>query len=126
MRASDAERDRAADALRQHHADGRLDTDELEERTGRAYAATTLDELDQLFADLPRLRSAGGPGRLSRWRPAFASPFTALLFAVAVLLSAHALFLVWPLMFFLFFRFRFMGRASWWHGRSWPEASRRY
>ncbi len=39
-RASDAERDRVADALRRHHADGRLSTDEFEERTGRAYAAT--------------------------------------------------------------------------------------
>ena len=42
LRASDAERERSADALRRHHADGRLTTDEFEERTGRAYAATTL------------------------------------------------------------------------------------
>ena len=113
MRASDAERERAAGALRQHHADGRLDTDELEERTGRAYAATTLDELDQLFADLPRPRSSEWPDRLTRWRPAFAFPFIALAFAVAVVASAHALFFVWPLMFFLFLRFRLMRRAGW-------------
>jgi hypothetical protein len=62
-RASDAERDRAADALRRHHGDGRLSTDELEERIGRAYAATTRGDLDQLFADLPRLRSPEGYGR---------------------------------------------------------------
>jgi len=126
MRASDAERGRAADALRQHHVDGRLDTEELEERTGRAYAATTLDELDQLFADLPRPRSPEGPGRPTRWRQAFAFPSIALLFAVAVVASAHALFFVWPLMFFLLLRLRFMGGAWWWHRRSWPETSSRF
>jgi hypothetical protein len=127
-RASDAERDRAADALRRHHADGRLSTDELEERTGRAYAATTLGDLDQLFEDLPRLRSPeGGRGpRLGLWPPAFALPLVALLFAVAVLASAHALFFIWPLMFFLFLRFGLMRRGWWGRARSGPEAYRHY
>ena len=114
IRASDAERERAADALRQHHADGRLNTDELEERTGRAYAATTLGDLDQLFSDLPRPRSPQDPRplrRRGRGGPIFAFPFIVLLFAVAVVASAHALFFVWPLLFVLFFRFGFMRRA---------------
>ena len=128
-RASDAERDRAADALRRHHVDGRLSTDELEERTGRAYAATTLGDLDQLFADLPRLRppeGERGPQRLGLWPPAFALPLIAVLFAVAVVASAHALFFLWPLMFFLFLRSRLMRRA--WRGRarSGLEAYRHY
>ena len=38
LRASDAERERAAQTLRRHHADGRLTMEELEERTERAYA----------------------------------------------------------------------------------------
>src|SRR3954471_6567388 len=59
LRASDADRERAADALRRHHLDGRLDTDELQERLGRCYAARTTGELAALFADLP----AGGGGR---------------------------------------------------------------
>jgi Domain of unknown function (DUF1707) len=128
-RASDAERDRAADALRRHHAEGRLSTDELDERTGRAYAATTLGELDQLFADLPRLRSPERerqPKGHGLWAPAFALPLIALLFAVAVATSAHALFFVWPLIFFLFLRFGFMHRAWWWRSRSRPEAYRHY
>lgn len=128
-RASDAERDRAADALRRHHADGRLSTDELEERTGRAYAATTLGELDQLFADLPRVRSSEGgrrPPRLGLWPPPFALPLIALLFAVAVAASAHALLLVWAVMFFLILRFGFMRRPWWGRARSWPEAYRHY
>jgi hypothetical protein len=128
-RASDAEREAAAEALRRHHADGRLSTDELEERTGRAYAATTLGELDQLFADLPQQHSHEGerpPRRLGPGPPAFALALIALLFAVAVLASAHALFFLWPLMFFLFLRFAFMHRA--WSGRApgWPEAYRHY
>ena len=126
-RASDAERDRAADALRQHHADGRLSTDELEERTGRAYAATTRGELDQLFADLPRLRSPERrPRRLALWPRALAVPLIALLFAIAVVASAHALFFVWPLMFFLFLRFAFMRRAWWGRVHSGPQAHRHY
>ena len=128
-RASDADRERAADALRRHHADGRLSTDELEERTGRAYAATTLGDLDQLFADLPRLRSPEGerpPRRLGLWPAALALPVIAPLFAVAVAASAHALFFVWPLMFFLFLRFAFMHRRWWGRVRGWPEGYRHY
>jgi hypothetical protein len=128
-RASDAERDRAADALRRHHADGRLSTDELEERIGRAYAATTLGDLDQLFADLPRLRSSEDerrPQRLGLWPPAFALQVIALLFAVAVVASVHTLFFIWPLMFFLFLRFGFMRRSWWGRARSGPEAYRHY
>lgn len=127
-RASDAEREGAAEDLRRHHADGRLSTDELEERTGRAYAATTLGDLDQLFADLPRLRSPEGdrrPRRLGLWPP-FALPFIALLFAVAVLASAHALFFLWALMFFLLLRFAFMRRGWSGRARSWPIAYRHY
>lgn len=128
-RASDAERDRAAEALRRHHADGRLSTDELEERTGRAYAATTLGELDQLFVDLPRLRSPEGerrPRRLGLWPPAFALPLIALLFAVALVASTHALFFAWPLMFFLFLRLGFISQGRWGRTRSWPGAFRRH
>jgi DUF1707 SHOCT-like domain len=118
-RASDAERERAADALRRHHADGRLSTDELEERVGRAYAATTLGDLDQLFADLPRLRSPEDqrrPQRLALWPPTFALPLIALLFAFAVVASTHELFFIWPLMFFLFLRFGVLRRS--WSGRA--------
>lgn len=46
LRASDAERSATADVLRRHHAEGRLDTDEFEERVERCYAAKTRGELD--------------------------------------------------------------------------------
>jgi Domain of unknown function (DUF1707) len=57
LRASDADRERVAKFLREQHAVGRLDHDELEERLGRAYRAVTMGDLDRLIGDLPQ------PGR---------------------------------------------------------------
>ena len=54
LRASDAEREQAADALRRHHTDGRLTDDEFEQRVSHCYQARTVGELDRLLADLPR------------------------------------------------------------------------
>ena len=53
LRASDADRERVAEALRRHHVDGRIDTDELQERLERCYAARTGGDLAALLADLP-------------------------------------------------------------------------
>jgi Domain of unknown function (DUF1707) len=127
LRASDAERERAVETLRRHHADGRLTTDELEERTERAYAATTLGDLDQLFRDLPRIRAPQGerrPRRIWMWPPAVAVPIVAALVAIAAVTSTHLLWLAWPLMLFLWLRF--VRRGHWWRSRGWPEPWRRY
>jgi hypothetical protein len=53
LRASDREREAAVLRLRAAHLEGRLDTDELEERVARAHAARTRDELDAVEGDLP-------------------------------------------------------------------------
>ena len=53
IRASDADRDRTAALLREHHAAGRLTAEEFSERLDKTYAAKTLGELDDLLADLP-------------------------------------------------------------------------
>ncbi len=55
VRASDADRERAAGEIREHYAEGRLDQDELAERLDRAYAARTTGELEAVRADLPAL-----------------------------------------------------------------------
>ncbi len=52
-RASDADRERAADQLRHAAGDGRLTMDELDERLSSAYAARTHAELERLTADVP-------------------------------------------------------------------------
>jgi hypothetical protein len=53
IRASDADRERLADELREHAVAGRLETDELEERLSAAYSARTTAELAALRHDLP-------------------------------------------------------------------------
>jgi hypothetical protein len=72
LRASDADRERTVELLREHHAVGRLSRDEFDGRLEAAFAARTRGELDELLADLPaidlyRLPSAGiRPGSAGR------------------------------------------------------------
>ena len=53
LRVSDAERERVAERLRTHAADGRLAVEELEERLAGAFSARTRADLEPLLADLP-------------------------------------------------------------------------
>ena len=57
LRASDRDRQAAADRLRAAHDEGRLDLNEYDDRLTRAYGSVTYGDLDQLFVDLP---AAGG------------------------------------------------------------------
>jgi hypothetical protein len=58
MRLSDADRDRAAEVLREAAAQGRLSMDELDERLELAYAAKTYADLAPVTGDLPKPGSA--------------------------------------------------------------------
>jgi hypothetical protein len=53
MRASDADRERTASLLREHHAAGRLDAAEFNDRLDQVFTAKTMGDLDALLADLP-------------------------------------------------------------------------
>jgi hypothetical protein len=55
LRASDEQRDRAAEELRDHFAAGRITEEELDDRVQQAYAAQTEQDLRRLTADLPKL-----------------------------------------------------------------------
>lgn len=66
MRASDTDRQRAIEELRRHCAAGRIDVDEYASRIERALGATSLEELDELRADLPMMRIAEPVGRRDR------------------------------------------------------------
>jgi len=55
VRASDQDRDRTANVLREHHAVGRLSPEEFTERLDKSFNAKTIDELDELTADLPHI-----------------------------------------------------------------------
>jgi len=74
LRASDADREQLVETLRQHHADGRLTLEELTERTGRAYTARTLGDLDALATDLPPLHPPAGSREAATAPPAWPSP----------------------------------------------------
>ena len=68
IRASDADRDATADRLRRHHAEGRIDPDEFQERIDRCYQAKTVGELDGLVSDLPHEREGRSRGhRVYSW-----------------------------------------------------------
>jgi hypothetical protein len=72
IRASDADRDRIADILRDALAEGRLDTEEHSERIDAVYRAKTIGELEPLVRDLPatRPRQDSGPYRYGPDEPA--------------------------------------------------------
>lgn len=63
FRASDADRDRIADILREAVAEGRLTPEEHAERVELVYRAKTVGELEPLVSDLPGVGSPSSPGR---------------------------------------------------------------
>lgn len=63
LRASDADRNAMVLALREHVAAGRLTLEEFSERTERALAATTIDELEGIDRDLPPASGEERPRR---------------------------------------------------------------
>jgi hypothetical protein len=82
LRASDADREAVVTALRRHHADGRLTTEELEERVAIAWGARHVAELEALGTDLPRTPPPAPPvvaRPLPRWpgRVAFSARWRA-------------------------------------------------
>jgi hypothetical protein len=62
LRASDSERERAAEQLRDAAGEGRLTVDELDERLNRCYAAKTVAELAELTVDVVVLSRDSAPG----------------------------------------------------------------
>jgi hypothetical protein len=107
-----------ADLLREHHAAGRLDTEEFQERVDRCYAAKTYADLDELVADLPRAEQPHPTWRPRLW-PAIA--IAGLLIGLIALSHGHLFWLAIPLFFFV-------GRPLLWRfgGRGFYGCSRRY
>ncbi|MGJ6980404.1 DUF1707 SHOCT-like domain-containing protein [Aestuariimicrobium soli] len=62
QRIGDTERDKAVQELQAHHAAGRLDLSEFEERMQRALQAKTMADLRPLFVDLPTTDFASTAG----------------------------------------------------------------
>jgi len=72
LRISDSDRDRAAAQLRDHYAEGRLTSEELDERVTATLNARTAGDLRRVMADLPSapadLPSAPGTPPYAAWR----------------------------------------------------------
>ena len=99
VRVGDADRERVVELLRTHAADGRLDTQELEERLERAYAARYGSDLQAVLAELPPEPAPRAP----RSRP-HATTLPLLPIAIAALVALAAvtsawwlLWLIWPI-----------------------------
>jgi hypothetical protein len=110
LRASDADREATAERLRHNHSEGRLDTEEFQQRIDRCYSAKTVGELDELVNDLPResRERVGRRGRRSYWRlwPIPVVPVVLAIIAISAVAGWHhhgGFGLLWliPLFFFV-------------------------
>lgn len=109
MKASDADRDHVLAVLSENFQAGRLTSAELEDRTGQALSARTVDELDDLTADLPGASPVSLPEPTVPDRPSgpgFARmPIIAAVVAVVVVANVvlgataggHASHILWAL-----------------------------
>jgi len=73
VRASDAERERAVQILRDHCVQGRLAIEEFDDRVTRAVAATMRSELEALALDLPTPTSPSAAHNAKLWWPGSAA-----------------------------------------------------
>lgn len=146
MRISDADRERVAERLREHYAEGRLSSDELEERITTTLSAKTYGDLSQVLADLPEPAPAppySQPGAAAPWgqrrtvvyrRGPRLLPLALIALAAALVLPGVGfVFLVFfKLLLLLFlatavagvfaaFRFRRHVRRTWQSGSPWQQ-----
>lgn len=61
IRVSDADREQVTARLREHYAEGRLSSDELDERVTAALSAKTFGDLRRILTDLPDAAMEPGP-----------------------------------------------------------------
>lgn len=110
IRASDADRERVVELLRQHSAEGRITSDEFDERMSAAYAAKTMGALAELTTDLPvdlaehsrkqaevaRARSQAGRAPLTRQMRAAISSWASLAVVLTVVWAVSGGGYYWP------------------------------
>lgn len=139
IRVSDADREHVAERLREHFAEGRLTSEELDERIAATLSAKTNADLRAVMTDLPEPELAGAqpgqPGQMPPWLgrqvyyrrrgPRFLPVALLLLFAILVLPGAGFVFvaflkvmlLLWLVAcvagLFAFGRFRRRMRRNW-------------
>ena len=112
MRISDSDRDRVAAQLRDYYAEGRLTSEELDERVTAALSAKTAGDLRRIMADLPSPSptQAGAPNmppfpappRVYRRRGPRFLPILLLILLAAILLPGGWIFFALLKVFLLF------------------------
>jgi hypothetical protein len=122
LRASDADREAMAERLRHHHADGRLDAEEFQQRVDACYSAKTVGELRELLKDLPREEEHERPSwPRGFWRsgPFPFLPILLTVLVVAAITAHHHFFGFWiliPVFFLAKMWFWRRGGRRWWYG----------
>jgi len=124
VRSSDRERDEVVTLLRDHAAEGRLSTEELDERVERALAARTGADLDALLADLPRIRTVAKRREAQRGFVSHATTWLAVSLMLVAIWAATGFGEFWPV-----WAIGFWGLAVFRHGRAvrfggrWPRVT---
>ncbi len=129
LRASDSDRESVAERLRSAAAEGRLLTEELEERLARAFRARTYGELDDVTADLPRAQ----PARHTRSLPSL-GPVPAVALVVFAPLALALVMAVVAIVFAMLTAWTVLAVVLWamlshrrrWYGPRWTYARRRH
>jgi hypothetical protein len=132
-RASDADRERLAEALREHYAAGRLSAEELGERLSAAYQGATLQELEALRRDLPELPPSPALRRAERQRrqgelrrallQRAGGAFTPFAIGTVIWLASGASSSFWPVWLLIFPALYLVGNLWRLHGPA-PELDR--
>jgi hypothetical protein len=119
LRASDEDRERLVDELNEHAVDGRLSTEDLEQRVQAAYAAQTKGQLDALRRDLPVTRRQAALSHRARRahltrRMIQETGGTAALFVVctAIWVAGGATGAFWPVWILILVAIT-LGRSAW-------------
>jgi DUF1707 SHOCT-like domain len=118
LRASDEDRERVADRLRHAAGEGRLLTEELEERLGAVFSSRTYGELDAVVHDLPAPRDAHRH-KAPLWVKAtiavaiLVTMIAVLAIVALVVIGLAGAWLLWVLFAWMFFgrRFRLVGHS---------------
>lgn len=113
LRASDSDRERAVDILKDAFVQGMLTKDELDIRAGQALTSRTYAELTAITHDIPR-QLAGPqplpkPARAPAQRPASKKAIAWATFAIVLPPALSAAFLTYYGGFLILFLFAFIG-----------------
>jgi fatty acid desaturase len=111
LRASDEDRERVVDRLRHAAGEGRLLTEELEERLSAVFSARTYGELDAVVSDLPGPRDERRHNTPLWVKATLALAIVMAMVAVLALVALIVVGLAGAWLLWVFFAWFFFGRG---------------